>query len=85
MAGVSNLRLRPQLKKNSWPHFCPRFLHDVVDVVHPLGVLVGADPLGMAPDVRSFRAPRTSGLGGRQGEQGQDVPVGTEVPLGAEF
>ena len=27
---------------------------------------------------------RGSGLGGRQGEQSQDVPVGTEVPLGAK-
>ena len=27
----------------------------------------------------------TTGLGGRRGEQGQDVPVGTEVPLGGEL
>ena len=62
-----------------------RFLHAVADAVHPLGDLAGADPLGVALDVRSFSAPRSSGLGGRQGEQGKDVPVGTEVPLSAEL
>ena len=61
-----------------------RFLHAVADAVRPLGNLAGADPLGMALDVRSFRAPRSSGLGGRQGEQGKNVPAGTEVPLGAK-
>ena len=79
MAGVSNLRLRHELKRKSRPHFCPRFIHAVADAIHPLGVLVGVDPLGVAPDVRSFGAPRSSGLGGRQGKQGRYVPMGTEV------
>ena len=52
--------------------------------VHPLGDLAGADPLGVVLGVRSFSAPRSSGLGGRQGEQGRDVPAGTEVTLGAD-
>ena len=62
----------------------PRFLHAVADAVHLLGVLAGADLLGVVLDVRSFSAPRSLGLGGRQGEQGLDVPVGTEVTLGAD-
>ena len=84
MAVVSNLRLRPQLKRKSRPHCCPRYLHAVADAVHPLGVLAGTDPLAVAPDVHYFSAPRSSGLGGWQGEQGRDVPVGTKVPLGTE-
>ena len=63
----------------------PRFLHAVAGAVHPLGDLAGADPLGVALDVRAFRAPRSSGLGGRRGEQGKNVPAGTEVPLGTKF
>ena len=62
-----------------------RFLHAVAGAVHPLRDLAGADPLGVALGVRSFRAPRSSGLGGRQGEQGKNVPAGTEVPLGTKF
>ena len=62
-----------------------RFLHAVAGAVHPLRVLAGAGPLGVAPDVHSFSAPRSSGLGGGQGEQGKDVPVGTEVPLGTNL
>ena len=54
-----------------------RFLHAVAGAVHPLGDPASADPLAVALGVRSFRAPRSSGLGGRHGEQGKDVPVGT--------
>ena len=72
--------------KNTVPAaLLPRFLHAVAGGGHPLGDLAGADPLGMALGVRSFSVPRSSGLGGRQGEPGKNVPVGTEVPLGAEF
>ena len=53
-----------------------RFLHAVAGAVHPLGDPAGADPLEVALDLRSFRAPRSSGLGGRQGEQGENVPRG---------
>ena len=53
-----------------------RFLHAVAGAVHPLGDPASADPLAVALDVRSFRAPRSSGLGGRQGEQGKNVPRG---------
>ena len=53
-------------------NYLTRFLHAVAGAVHPLGDLAGADPLGVALDVRSFRAPRCSGLGGRQGEQGTE-------------
>ena len=68
--------------KNTVPAaLLPRFLHAVAGGGHPLGDLVGADPLGMALGVRSFSVPRSSGLGGRQGEQGENVPVGTEVHL----
>ena len=85
MAGVSNVRLRPQLKNTVPAALLPRFLHAVAGGGHPLGDLVGADPLGMALGVRSFSVPRSSGLGGRQGEQGENVPVGTEVPLGTKI
>ena len=72
--------------KNTVPAaLLPRFLHAVAGGGHPLGDLAGADPLGMALGVRSFSVPRSSGLGGRQGEQGKNVPVGTEVPLGTKF
>ena len=64
---------------------CPRFLHAVAGSVHPLGDLVGADPLGVAPNVRHFGAPRSSGLGRCHGDQGRSVPMGTAVPLGAEL
>ena len=63
----------------------PRFLDAVAGAVHPLGDLAGADPLGVALGVRSFRAPRSLGLQGRQGEQDKNVPAGTEVPLCTKF
>ena len=62
-----------------------RFLHAVAGAVHPLGDLAGADPLGMALGMRPSSAPRSSGLGGRRGEQGKNAPAGTEVPLGTKF
>ena len=72
--------------KNTVPAaLLPRFLHAVAAGGHPLGDLVGADPLGMALGVRSFSVPRSSGLGGWQGEPGENVPVGTEVPLGTKI
>ena len=57
-------------------NYFSRFLHAVAGAVHPLGDPASADPLAVALDVRSFRAPRSSGLGGRQGEQGKNVPRG---------
>ena len=65
--------------------FSFRFLHAVAGAAHPLGDPASADPLAVALGVRSFRAPRSSGLGGRQCEQGKNVPAGTEVPLGTKF
>ena len=62
-----------------------RFLHAVAGGSHPLGDLAGADPLRMALGMRPSSAPRSSGLGGRRGEQGKNAPAGTEVPLGTKF
>ena len=63
--------------KNTVPAaLLPRFLHAVAGAVHPFGDPASADPLAAALGVRSFRAPRSSGLGGRQGEQGKNVPRG---------
>ena len=81
MAGASNLRLRPQLKLQSqypgrtFAQISP--CHAVAGAVHPAGDLEGADPLGGV-----LGAPRSSGLGGRQGEPG-NCP--REVPLGAKL
>ena len=52
--------------------FFSRFLHAVAGAGHPPGALAGADPLGVALDVRSFRAPRSPGLGGAAGRAGQE-------------
>ena len=85
MAGGLKFTFETPIKNTVPAALLPRFLHAVAGGGHPLGDLAGADPLGMALGVRSFSAPRSTGLGGRQGEQGRDVPAGTEVTLGAEF
>ena len=85
MAGGLKFTFETPIKNTVPAALLPRFLHAVAGGGHPLGDLAGADPLGMALGVRSFSVPRSSGLGGRQGEQGKNVPVGTEVPLGTKF
>ena len=61
-----------------------RFLRAVADAVHSLGDLAGADLLEVALGVRTFRALQSSGLRGKQGEQGKNVNAGTEIPLGTK-
>ena len=79
MAGALKLTFETPIKNTVLAALLPRFLHAVAGGGHLLGDLAGADPLGMALDVRSCSVPRSSGLGGRQGEQGGNVPMGTEV------